>query len=322
MQDFVALDFETANRHRASACEMSLVAFKDGKPVKVFSTLLKPPEEFGFFENTWIHGITEQQCKKAPQLSEVLDELQEFIDGNPAVCHNSAFDFSVLRKTLDALQTPYPAIRYGCTYRISKSAFCDEPSIVSFALPKLCWHLGIPFTETHRAEADAKACGLVAVALLERSNCETLEEVAQLFGVSLGEVGPDVDDRCRGPGSKTHAKVLDCEQKQAIVAACIKALGVEKLDPGGDFQGKSVVLTGELQSMTRKEAETLLEAVGAKVKSSVSSKTDFLIEGKQDPSKVKADGVSGKHRKCMELKASGSKIEVLDERMFFENLCD
>ena len=40
VQNFVALDFETASRHRASACEMSLVAFKDGKPATVFSRLL------------------------------------------------------------------------------------------------------------------------------------------------------------------------------------------------------------------------------------------------------------------------------------------
>ena len=74
--------------------------------------------------------------------------------------------------------------------------------------------------------------------------------------------------------------------------------------------------------MTRREAETLLEAIGARLSGSVSRKTDYLIEGQQDQSNLKADGVSGKHRKCMELKAQGCPIEVLDERMFLENLCD
>ena len=43
--------------------------------------------------------------------------------------------------------------------------------------------------------------------------------------------------------------------------------------------GKKFVLTGAMETMTRSKAKTILENAGAKVTSSVSSKTDFLVAG-------------------------------------------
>ncbi|MBQ7890100.1 MAG: NAD-dependent DNA ligase LigA [Erysipelotrichaceae bacterium] len=52
------------------------------------------------------------------------------------------------------------------------------------------------------------------------------------------------------------------------------------------FTGKKVVLTGSLAIYTRKEAEQLLEKLGATVSSSVSSKTDLVIYGENAGSKL------------------------------------
>lgn len=52
------------------------------------------------------------------------------------------------------------------------------------------------------------------------------------------------------------------------------------------FSGKTVVLTGTLQRMTREEAAERLEALGAKVSGSVSKKTDFVIAGEKAGSKL------------------------------------
>jgi len=53
------------------------------------------------------------------------------------------------------------------------------------------------------------------------------------------------------------------------------------------FNGKTVVLTGSLQKLTRDEASKLLEQAGAKVSGSVSKKTDFVIAGESAGSKLK-----------------------------------
>ena len=53
------------------------------------------------------------------------------------------------------------------------------------------------------------------------------------------------------------------------------------------FTGKIVVLTGTLTEMTRAEAKSKLELMGAKVSGSVSSKTDYVIAGLDAGSKLK-----------------------------------
>ena len=50
--------------------------------------------------------------------------------------------------------------------------------------------------------------------------------------------------------------------------------------------GVTVVLTGTLQSMTREEAGAALTALGAKVSSAVSKRTNFLVAGVDAGSKL------------------------------------
>ncbi len=71
---------------------------------------------------------------------------------------------------------------------------------------------------------------------------------------------------------------------------------------GNYFSGKTVVLTGTLSSMGRKEATTLLEDVGAKVTGSVSKATDCVIAGLEAGSKLD--------------KAQALGIQVLNEDEF------
>lgn len=52
------------------------------------------------------------------------------------------------------------------------------------------------------------------------------------------------------------------------------------------FTGKTVVLTGTLENMSRDDATSLLERLGAKVTSSVSSKTDYVLAGENAGSKL------------------------------------
>ncbi|MGM9858850.1 MAG: NAD-dependent DNA ligase LigA [Bacilli bacterium] len=70
------------------------------------------------------------------------------------------------------------------------------------------------------------------------------------------------------------------------------------------FSGKVVVLTGTLESMGRKEATNLLEDLGAKVTSSVSKSTDYVIFGSEAGSKL--------------TKAQELNIQTMDEETFMQ----
>jgi DNA ligase (NAD+) len=52
------------------------------------------------------------------------------------------------------------------------------------------------------------------------------------------------------------------------------------------LSGKTIVLTGTLSSMTRDEAKDKLTALGAKVTSSVSKNTDYVVVGESPGSKL------------------------------------
>lgn len=79
--DFVALDFETANRSPSSACAVGAVRVRDGVVVDDFHTLIRPPEEHGEFEpvNARIHGVRARDVEDAPLWPEVYPELRAFI---------------------------------------------------------------------------------------------------------------------------------------------------------------------------------------------------------------------------------------------------
>ncbi len=92
---FVALDFETANRFRHSACAISIVTVKSGKVSDVYARLIRPLELQ--FEFSYIHGITAADVKNAPSFADMHAEITELLrDANRIVTHDASFDRSVM----------------------------------------------------------------------------------------------------------------------------------------------------------------------------------------------------------------------------------
>ena len=126
-----------------------------------------------------------------------------------------------------------------------------------------------------------------ATARLLAQHFPSLEELARADTSELEQVG--------GIGPEMAGAIHDwfaAPASRALLAR-LAAGGVEILastprtGQDGPLAGKTLVFTGTLSSIGRAEAKRLAEAAGAKVGSSVSAKTDFLVVGADAGSKAK-----------------------------------
>jgi DNA ligase (NAD+) len=72
---------------------------------------------------------------------------------------------------------------------------------------------------------------------------------------------------------------------ERLRAAGLQMKGVKKLR-GTQLAGKTFVLTGTLQNLSRDEAKRRIEDAGGKVSGSVSKKTDYVVAGEEAGSKL------------------------------------
>lgn len=163
-EEFVAVDFETANRAGAlSACQIALTKIVGGEVADSLSTFLRPPAGFEHFEFSWLHGITFDDVVDAPRWDDAADSVAKFVDGLPTYAHNAGFDSGVWANLDTHFQTLSLPEQFYCTVKITRKT---APELVNHKLPTVTEHY-VPGYELnhHRADSDAEACALIVAAL-------------------------------------------------------------------------------------------------------------------------------------------------------------
>lgn len=162
MQPFVAIDFETANNARGSACAVGAVRFDAaGLPGRRVVSLLRPhPSVANFLPiNISIHGIHPSQVVNAPEWDVVFAQVAELAEDLPLVAHNMSFDSAVLDRLAELYGAALPNSRL-CTLRLARRLL--RGVLRSNSLPFVFDHF-FPGEELihHEAEADALAAGRI-----------------------------------------------------------------------------------------------------------------------------------------------------------------
>lgn len=299
---FVALDFETATEDRASACAIGLAFVEDGRMADTRSWLVRPPGNEYAGYNISIHGIRPENTANQPSLGELWPEVRPFLAGRLVVAHYAAFDMSVLRHTLDFHDISYPSFEYLCTHVLSRQLW---PEWVTHKLDWVAREFVIEF-EHHNAAEDARAAAEVALRCREEAEAENLREVADVTDVSVGRLHADGYRPC---GHRSSWRVSDITPE------------ANDFEVDHPFHGKTVVFTGSLESMVRKEAMQKVVNCGGECTTSVSGNTDFLVVGDQDYSQFRdRQTKSRKMQDAERLAAEGSGIEMLAEEDFLRML--
>jgi DNA polymerase-3 subunit epsilon len=158
---FVAIDFETADPGRDSACALGVVRVEGDRIVRRESRLIRPPRcEFVF---TYIHGIAWEDVADAGTFGDVWKELSPLFDGADFLAaHNAPFDRSVLEACCRSARLDPPPLRFECTVRHARRRWGIRPT----TLPDVCRALDIRLLRHHDALSDAEACARIMMAAL------------------------------------------------------------------------------------------------------------------------------------------------------------
>ncbi len=180
MLNFVAIDFETANKYKNSACSLAAVTVENGQIVKKGYSLIKPPYVQFDPECIDIHGIYPKDVMNQPTFADLWPAIYEnHLKGKLVIAHNAKFDIGVLRATLDHYRIVWPELDYTCTVKIARKVW---PTLANHKLNTLGAFLNVSFKH-HDALEDALTCAKVALAAAEVRGSGSMEEL--LAGIGL-----------------------------------------------------------------------------------------------------------------------------------------
>ena len=158
MSSFVAIDFETANQEKSSACAVGLAKGTQGKIEVVRSFLIRPPTSR--FEFSHIHGLRYEDVRNAPTFGELWPTLLDWISGAEFIAaHNASFDRRVLHACCAMSGIRAPKLPFTCTVELARSQWGIYPT----RLPDVCRRLGISLRH-HDPGSDAEACARIVLA--------------------------------------------------------------------------------------------------------------------------------------------------------------
>lgn len=311
--DFTAIDFETASRRSDSACQLAAVRVREGRIVDQASWLIRP-EPFYFSQfNIQIHGITPDDVRDSPNFDDLWPEINERFGNDCLVAHNASFDIGVLLACLRAHRHQIPDLQFTCTRAIARKTW---PHRRRFGLKPLAEWLGIRFKH-HDALEDSIACAKILLAAGIDQEATSLEGLEQRLRLARGTAG---DWGHRAPKTKSRRKKTSAGPRKAAMQVAEHppepepAFDLQRAMIRADFiqalSGKSIVVSGRFQIISREQVQSLAGRLGGKCCEKLDKSIDLLVAG---------GSLATQDREMVSrLQEEGHEIDVVDERGFLD----
>lgn len=297
--DFTAIDFETANRQRASVCAVGMTRVRGGRVVESVSWLIRPPTGADSFDamNVGVHGIRPDDVSGADDWATSLERITEFVGEDRMVAYNAPFDKAVFRHASANVGAEVNGDEWSCALALAKRHL----ELEEFKLPVVAVELGVEGFRHHDAESDSLACAQVVLALAARTGLKTVDE---LWPAPV-----------RGNGGQSYYSAGRSIKKEDLPAPHLDA------DPSHPLFGQLIVVTGEFEKLGRMEAFELAASYGAEVGISTTLKTSILVVCGDDPHAPGFDlsQGSGKQKTAHKyITERGKNIQIISEQDFYE----
>lgn len=169
LQEFVVLDVETTGLQpsRQRIIEIAIVSFANGEVIGEWSSFCQPERKVPAYI-TKLTGIDDDRLRDAPPFAQVADHALELLAGAVVFGHNVEFDLGFLNAELKRIGRE-PVVNE----RLDTLAMASRliPSLRRPNLQAVAEKLAIPghSRSRHRAGADARTTGLVALSLLQQA---------------------------------------------------------------------------------------------------------------------------------------------------------
>ena len=183
--NFTAIDFETANRRRDSACQLAAVVVRDGEIVDEQNWMLRPDPFFFSPGNIRIHGIRPADVESERTFGQAWEDIGEYLTNDCLIAHNAPFDIGVLIGCLQRHEIAVPELHFSCTRLIAKQTWPDRGR---YGLKPLATWLGVDFRH-HDALEDSRACASILLAAGIAKQAESLEELEAGLRINRGKAG-------------------------------------------------------------------------------------------------------------------------------------
>jgi DNA polymerase-3 subunit epsilon len=174
---FVDIETNGLNHIRGRVIEVAAIRVEQGVITRTLNTLIDPCVPLPQFI-TNLTGITDQQCRTAPQFSQIAEELYAVLDGAIFVAHNVRFDYSFLKQEFSRLNKPFLP-KQLCTVKLSRALYPHEKG---HKLADLIKRHNFTFARRHRAYDDA---AVLWQFLAHVQNNFPPEQVAEAIGKQL-----------------------------------------------------------------------------------------------------------------------------------------
>lgn len=285
--NYTIIDIETTGFDTVydDILEVSAIKIRDNNIVDEYNSLVSGADYISDFILD-LTGINLKEIEKAPSLDIVLNEFYNFIGDDILIGHNVNFDINFLCDNFETVLNKDLKNDFVDTLRISRRL---NKELKNHKLSTLIQFYKLDDDiNQHRALNDCYY---------------TLEIYNKMKEKILKEY-------------ETYEKFINIyNQKNYLRLSSIEA-NTNAFDEDNYFYEKYVVFTGEL-NIPRKEAAQIIVNLGGFVSDSINKKTNFLILGTQDYSRIKNEK-SRKQCKAEELILKGQDLQILSENVFYE----